>query len=400
MRRLRVAMIAPPWLALPIQGYGGIELMLESLIKGLTELGVEVVVFGNSARKLRRIETRALYKTEQYPDIHRPLYESLPILGAHLQFALNAIRADGGFDIIHDHNGFFGPQLLAWASHDRSLPPMVHTHHGPPFSTASMLAQGQPDNRPYWQQLAEHMGRLYIIGISDALLADAPAALRPHILPTVYNAVRMTDFPFVAQKRNYFITLARFSRDKGQHVAAGICAKRGYRLRMAGTVAGIASGPKLLFELANPLSPYRGMADFKYYSDYVLPFTLRHPKITFSGNLSGPRKMRFVSEAKALLFPIDWEEPFGMAVIEAMACGTPVVAMNRGAMPEIIEHGVTGFLANDETEFAAYMERVGDIDPAACRASVAERFSAETMAQAYIDRYLLAIKRARQIKRL
>lgn len=392
MSRLRVAMIAPPWLALPIKGYGGIELVMEGLIKGLIDAGVDVVVYANGARKLRGVSTHYLYKTEQYPEIHRPMYESLPILGAHLQFALNAIKADGNFDIIHDHNGFYGPQLLAWASADPDLPPMVHTHHGPPFSNRQVLEQGVPDNRLYWQQIAAHMGRLYVIGISDALMAPAPAELRSHILPTVYNAIRYDEFPFVVEKHDYFITLARFSRDKGQHIAAKLCAQKGYRLRMAGTVDGIASGKKLMFELANPLSPYRSMADFKYYSDEILPYTLRYRKITYSGNLSGPRKMKFISDAKALLFPIDWEEPFGMAVIEALACGTPVVAMNRGAMPEIIEHGVTGFLANNEEEFAEYMERVGDIDPQACRDAVIKRFSSETMAAEYIKRYEMAIK--------
>jgi len=103
--------------------------------------------------------------------------------------------------------------------------------------------------------------------------------------------------------------------------------------------------------------------------------------------LGGERKMNFIANAKALLFPIDWEEPFGMAVIEALACGTPVIAMRRGAMPEIIEHGVTGFLADTEAEFAEYMKRIGEIDPAACRAAVEKRFDAITMAKSYMERY-------------
>jgi glycosyltransferase involved in cell wall biosynthesis len=134
-------------------------------------------------------------------------------------------------------------------------------------------------------------------------------------------------------------------------------------------------------------------ADFRYYSDEILPYTLRYRNITYSGNLSGARKMKFLSEARALLFPLEYDEPFGMAVIEALACGTPVVAMNRGAMPEIIQHGVNGFLANTEKEFSEYMERVGEIDPAACRASVERLFSADHMATEYIDRYKEVIRR-------
>lgn len=392
MSKLRVAMIAPPWLALPIKGYGGIELVLEALVHELTAAGVEVEVFGNGARTLKGVKTHALYTKEQYPDIHRPMYESMPIISAHMQFALTKIKEDGGFDIVHDHNSFFGPELFVWATQDKALPPVVYTHHGPPYTTESMLEQGLPSNRPYWEQLARHLGRLYFVGISNALMKPMSTELHTHVLPTVYNAVELDHFPFVKTKGKYFITLARFSRDKGQHIAAKLCAQKGYRLRMAGTVAGISSNRKLLFELANPLSSYRNTADFRYYSDKILPYTLRFRRITYSGNLSGMSKMKFVAHARALLFPIDWEEPFGMAVIEALACGTPVVAMNRGAMPEIIEHGVNGFLANDEKEFAEYMERVGEIDPVACRRSVEEKFSARTMAEAYIERYKEAIR--------
>jgi glycosyltransferase involved in cell wall biosynthesis len=379
-------------LALPIKGYGGIELVLDGLIDGLKKLDVEVEVFANGEHKTRGVKTHSLYKTEQFKEIHRPGYETLPIMAAHMQFALTKIKEDGGFDIIHDHNGYIGPQLLAWASADPDIPPIVHTHHGPPFSTKEMLAQGLPDNRPYWEQMARHMGRAYIIGISDALMRPAPKALEPHILPPVYNAIDVSHFPFVAEKKNYFITLARFSHDKGQHIAVKLAAKTKSRLRMAGTVAGIESSRKLLFELANPMSNYRNMAEFRYYSDHILSYTLRYPKITFSGNLKGPRKNKFISEAKALLFPIDWEEPFGMAVIEALACGTPVIAMNRGAMPEIIEHGVNGFLADNEAEFLEYMKRVDEIDPAACRQSVIDKFSKDVMAESYLARYEQAIK--------
>jgi glycosyltransferase involved in cell wall biosynthesis len=106
--------------------------------------------------------------------------------------------------------------------------------------------------------------------------------------------------------------------------------------------------------------------------------------------------LKFIANAKALLFPIDWEEPFGMAVIEALACGTPVIAMNRGAMPEIIKHGVNGFLANNEAEFFDYANRAEEIDPAACRRSVEEMFSADAMAAAYVTRYKKVISLAKK----
>jgi len=331
-KNLRVAMIAPPWLALPVRGYGGIEMVMQGLIPSLRKKGVEIVIYGNGARKMRGIPTKYLYNTEQYEHIHKPVFECIP------------------------------------------------------------------DNRPHWVELAARMGKMFIVGISDALMEPAPQELKPYILPTVHNAVDVSHFPLRKEKKKYFFTFARFTPDKAQHVAAKICAKNGYRLRMGGTVAGIESSRKLLLELANPMSKFRSTADFRYYSDEILPYVLRYPKITYSGNLKGNKKMKFMSEGKALLFPIDWEEPFGMAVIEALACGTPVVAMRRGAMPEIIEHGVNGFLADTEEEFAEYMKRVDEIDPEACRKSVETKFAADTMAEKYMERYYEAIARSKDYK--
>lgn len=393
---MKVALIAPPWLAVPVKGYGGIELVIEGLVREFKKMGVEVEIFGNGARKVPGIKTHSLYTSEQFKHIHQPMYEAAPIVLAHLQYALNYIKRDGSFDVIHDHNGYLGPALLAVASGDPEMPPIVHTHHGPPFSNEQTLKEGIPDNRPFWSELGRAGNRLYVVGISHALMKAAPKELAHNTLAPVYNALEVDDFPYRENKKNYYITLARFTHDKGQHVAARICGRKGYWLRMAGTVAGIETPRKLLFELANPLSLYRGSEEFRYYSDKVWPLTLRYRKVSYAGNVSGEKKMKLISEAKALLFPIDWEEPFGMAVIEALACGTPVVAMRRGAMPELIEHGVNGFLADNEAEFAEYVDRVGEIDPAACRESVVRKFSAQTMAAGYLSRYHQAIRLSKQ----
>jgi glycosyltransferase involved in cell wall biosynthesis len=383
---MKVAIVVPPWLALPVRGYGGIELVIESLVTGLKKHGVELEIFGNGDHKIRGVKTHYIYKSEQFSQIHKPYYEVLPILNAHLEFALNKIRDDGSFDIIHDHNTLIGPMFFSLATQLKGVPPALHTFHGPPFSTKEMLEQGIPDNRPQLDQLHD-MGDMYTVAISEAMARMAPKQIQAHMLPAVHNAIDVSDFPFVEKKDKYYITLARFHPDKGQHIAVKYAVKYNKHLRMAGTVAGMGSGRRLLLELSNPLSPYRSNQEFQYYSDKILPYSIGRRNISYVGNLSGARKMNFISQAKALLFPIDWEEPFGMAVIEALACGTPVVAMRRGSMPEIIQHGVNGFLADNEKEFAEYMLRVDEIDPAACRKSVEMQFSAEEMAKNYIDRY-------------
>lgn len=389
---LRVAIIATPWITIPPKGYGGIEAVLDGLVKGLMEAGVEVEVFGIGRKKLHGAKVHPVETVEQFPHIHDPWYKIIPIVGGHVQQALKMIEADGHFDVIHDHNGHIGPQTLAWATRLKHIPPAIHTLHGPPFTPKAEVNKGEPDNHIFWQRInGDH--HCYFVGISDALMADAPRELKKNTLPTVYNAVDVRSFPYVETKKNYFITLARFNEDKAQHIAVKYCHKFKYRLRMAGTIGDIESPRKLLLELANPLSKYRNHPEFRYYSDKILNYVVRNPRITYSGNMAGPKKLKFISEAKALLFPIQWEEPFGMAVIEALACGTPVVAMRRGAMPEIIEHGVNGFLADTEEEFAEYMQRVDEIDPADCHMSVKQKFSSEVMAAAYIERYKEVIAR-------
>lgn len=394
-KRLKVAIIAPPWLALPVKGYGGIELVLEGLVKALKARGdIEVELFANGARKIPGVVTHSLYKEDKFSHIYEPYFETYPIARAHLEFSYNRIKDIGDFDIIHDHTPHIGPAFWSMASaHSPGLPPILHTFHGPPFKGAESKNFGSVYNTDDIQQIRD-FGSFYVSCISDAMAETVPENIKSRLVPAVHNAVNLKDFPYVKDKKNYFVTMARFAPYKGQHIAVRAAAKLKKRLRMAGNVSDITSNRRLLLELANPLSHYRNDEQFVYYSDKILPYVLRYPRITYSGILSGKRKLKFLSEAKALLFPVEWEEPFGMSVIEALACGTPVIAMNRGAMPEIIEHGVNGFLANNQKEFEGYMQRICEIDPEACRASVEQRFSTQAMVQEYVDRYDEVIRRA------
>lgn len=395
MKQLRVAMIAPPWLKIPTDGYGGVEVVIDELVRALSHRGVHVEIFGVGKRHLNGNKVHAVTQKEEFQNILKPMYDySLPIPCAHVLKALKMIEDDGHFDIIHDHNYFIGPTVLSQSAGRGKIPPAVHTIHGPPLTTEKAVKDGVPDNRLFWKAVAGNHDCNFV-SISDAMQKSMPKEIAANMLPTVHNAVDIKQLPFVdrAGKKKYFITMARFSEEKGQHTAVKLCAKAGYRLRMAGTVATIDSPRRLMIEIANPLSKYRSDLDFRYYSDKILPFVLRNPRITYVGAVGGRKKLKFISQARALLFPIEWDEPFGMAVIEALACGTPVIAMNRGAMPEIIQHGVNGFLADNEKEFADYMGRVDEIDPQACRDSVEAQFSAERMADSYVERYYEAIAR-------
>jgi glycosyltransferase involved in cell wall biosynthesis len=387
---LRVAMIAPPWLSIPPSGYGGVENVIAALVPELLKLGAKVELFTTGNSTLPATKTHWLYEEGQYDKIHKPWYDVLPIYNAHLMFALNTILDSGKFDVIHDHSGFLGPTLFSYAH--PGLPPIIHTLHGPPFTTPDRLQLGIPDNLPMWKQFRPS-NKLFFVGISKALTLNAPKSLQRLLLPCVHNAVDIAQFPFIKKKSDYFVTLARFHPEKGQHIAVRACIDLGHKLKMAGGVGEIMNARKVIMELANPLSKYRSLLDFRYFSDEIFPH-LQDGIIEHLGEVTGPRKLDIIGRARALLFPIQWDEPFGMAAIEALACGTPVIAMARGALPEIIEHGVNGFLAKTEKEFRTYMARIDEIDPAECRKSVEERFSAHIMAKGYMERYRTAIQRA------
>lgn len=384
-------MLAPPWLSIPPEGYGGTENVLDVLVPALRDLGAEVELFTIGASTVKADKKHWLYKDEQYKFIHDPAYNSLPIVIAHTLYALNKIKAAGDFDIIHGHNPYTDPLAMLYSS--GNLPPMLHTLHGPPFTTQDRLDLNIPDNRPMWREVAKtKSNNLYLVGISKSLMKNAPPGLKRISLPPVHNGVDTSRFPFVEEKSDYFATLARSHPDKGQAIAVRACFRLGYKLKLAGVVVNMTKPREVMLELANPLSPYRGLIDFRYFSDEIFPY-LTPGEIDYVGDLSLRNKVEFLAHARALLFPIQWDEPFGMAPIEALACGTPVVAMARGALTEIIQHGVNGFLAKNEQEFEEYMERVDEIDPTACRKSVEDNFSAHHMAEEYLKRYKQVIKR-------
>ena len=236
-------------------------------------------------------------------------------------------------------------------------------------------------------------GRVFFNGVSNAQLATAPANLRSQSLGAVHLGVDLAAHRFRADKGEDYLVLGRVTPFKGQDVAARICKELGLPLVLAGPVAGVASPGELSAALEDPASPLHGYGDVRHYLDAVRPFE-DGERIRWVGTVGGADKDELVGRARAVLMPISWEEPGATAALEALACGTPVVATRRGALPEIIEHGRNGFLADDESQFAQLLPRAGEIDPADCRRSVAERFSAGVMAEGYLRLYREVLTRS------
>ncbi len=379
---MKIAIIAPPWLSTYPGCYYGIENVVHGLTSSLTKKGHDVTLFGVGGSTTDATNRYWYHQEDQYKHIHRPWYEALPIVSSHILYSLNMIRNAGDFDIIHDHNSFTGPSMMAFAD---GLPPILHTLHEP-FTDEKKVKKGLPDNRMLFEEL-KHVKNMYFNGVSASQLKTVPSTLKKRMVKLVHNGVDLSEYVFNDKKQDYFLSVGRIARDKGQATAAKVCHDLGVKLKFAGTVGGVISTKKKLeAELKNPSLAASNSPDFRYFRDKIVPY-LVPDQIEYLGTVYGERKVKLFANAKAFLSPIAWEEPFGIAIIDALACGTPVVAYNRGAFPEIIKHGKNGFLANNESEFKKYMQRVDEIDPVECRRSVERYFSADAMADAYVKRY-------------
>ncbi|HEY6737044.1 MAG TPA: glycosyltransferase [Candidatus Saccharimonadia bacterium] len=387
MKRLHIAMVAPAWLTVPAQGYGGTESVIDNLCRGLDETGVHVEFFGVEGSRTPAQRYHWTYQTEQYEHLNDPMFDAASIPLAHLLECLERIQRRGKFDLIHDHNTLFGPAVFAGRD---DLPPVLHTLHGA-FSSPERLAQGWNDTDPMFTALAKSK-KLYFNAISRSQANLAPMPLRKRIVAAIHHGIDVASHRVYTQKDGYFVNVGRIAADKGIHVAADVAARLGSSLKLGGVVAGMCDVAQIKAELGAAASRFAKKADFAYFRDYVAP-QWTAGAIDYLGPVGGQAKDELIGRAKAFLMPVQWDEPFGVAVLDALVVGTPVVAMRRGSMPEIIEHGVNGFLANTPEEFARYAARVDEIDPAACRRSVEERFSYQVMTRHYLDTYERVVAR-------
>lgn len=370
-------MVAPPWVRLPPCGYGGVEGTVHALVGELVRGGhdVEVVTVGSSVAPA---PTHWVHADDQYARIFDPLYDNVAIPLSHLLLARRLVEVQGRFDVVHDHNYLLGPAVLGPSSR---RPPLLHTVHGPFIRPG---ANGPAANVGVYEGLAFDE-RLGFNAISCTQLAAAPEALRPRMTGVVHNGIDV-DPPGADGPRRKVVTLARFSPEKGHDVAARVCALGGHELVMAGSVGPLDTPQAVADALDDPASPCRRNRELRHFDEDVRPQLIRG-RIEFVGAQRGPAKLRLLASARALLMPISWDEPFGLAAVEALACGTPVIGFRRGALPEIVDDGVTGFLVDDEASLATALDRVVELDPADCRRAASERFSAAAMARGYVQLY-------------
>lgn len=345
---LRIAQVAPPFETVPPTRYGGTERVVATLTELLVDRGHDVTLFapGDSCTGARLLPTvpRALWHAEP------PLADMNPFWSITLDTVLERIDE---FDVVHSHLDYWGFPL---ARHSRV--PVVTTLHG-------------RLDLPELQPLYQHFRDVPLISISDSQREPVAWA---NFVKTIYHGINLDELTLRSEPGTYLAFLGRIAPEKGLDTAIRVARQAGRPLRIA------ARKP-----LRNTSDP-NVRADRQHYQHDILPLLDRR-STRFVGEVAGPDKDRFLGHASALLFPVRWPEPFGLVMVEAMACGTPVIALRQGSVPEVIEDGVTGFICDDEEAMVEAIVRVDEIDRARCRQVAEERFSPERMTDRYVNVY-------------
>jgi glycosyltransferase involved in cell wall biosynthesis len=341
-RPLRIAMLAPPWISVPSSGYGGVESVVSTLTEALVRSGNDVTLFC-APGSVSRATVEPLLETSHPDEIERALFEADHVAQAFDRVDL-ARRADP-FDVIHDHCGFTGLALA-----NRMETPLVHTLHGP-FTT---------DTAAFY---AHHGHKGTLVGISRAQMASAPSGMQA--LDPIPNPIDLRAWPLQEHKGDYLLWIGRITAEKGPQRAIAAARAVDVPLVLAGV---IQPGQQAFFD--SEIAPH-----------------IDGDRVRFVGEVGGSAKHALFAHARGLLMPIRWDEPFGMVVVEALACGTPVIAFPEGAIPELIVEGKTGFLVEDECSMADAIGQLPRIAARDCRAWVAEHCDGDVVAAAYESIY-------------
>ncbi len=341
--RLRVAMIAPPWFPIPPNGYGGIEAMVHWLVEGLVARGHDVTLIGAGVP-----QTSARFlQTYEEPPVAR--------MGTPFPEIVHALQAEEHLeelevDVVHDHS--MGGPLTARAHRA----PTVLTAHGPVTGELGECYRLLSRRHP-------------MVAISESQRAKGP-----HLpwAATVYNSIPVDEYPFETDKDDFVLFLGRISPEKAPDLAIKAARAAGRRI----VVAAKCNEPP----------------EHQYFEQRVRP--LLGPDAEWFGHASTEEKKKLLARASCLVFPIQWDEPFGIVMVEAMACGTPVVALRAGSVPEVVADGLTGYICDQPGELPGAIRRVGALDPKACRQHVFDCFDVPDMVDGYEAVYRRAIAAA------
>src|SRR6266404_5385219 len=335
---MRIAQVAPLTESVPPQLYGGTERVVSYITEELVRLGHEVTLFASGDSITRaRLEAPCSRALRLDPNCHIPLTHHLRMLGQVYQRAQE-------FDVIHCHTDYLGLPLTHFTS-----TPTVLTLHG---------RLDIPDLDPMYSEYPE----VPLVSISDAQRIHLPQL---NWAATIHHGLPPDLYSFQPRPGSALLFLGRISPEKRPDTAIRVACRSGVPLRIAAKV---------------------DVVDREYFETTIRPL-LAHPLIEFIGEVDEQQKGALLRDTLALLFPIDWPEPFGLAMIEALACGTPVIARPRGAVAEVLRDGVTGLLCETEDDMVEAVGRVATLERARCRQEFEQRFTSWVMTQRYLQVY-------------
>jgi glycosyltransferase involved in cell wall biosynthesis len=358
MKPLKVAIIANPFAAVPPKGYGGIEMVIFYIIRGLKELGHEPILLGSGDSKAGCKVVPIVEQARFFPQdtIQIPAFKKwLDEVESKTATALKAMLPE--IDVIHSH----GFDLLDFADF-----PNLYTLHNP-FNLNAPDFKFTPLSLDFFEQ-RKHLN---YVSISNNQRDGSPDL---NYIDTIYNGEDTSEFPFVEEPGEYVCFLGRFDPDKNPHLALELALTEGIKIKLAGKI------------------DYKGR---DYFNKTIKPH-LKNPLVEYLGELGFKDKVKLISRARANLHPTSFREPFGLTVVEAAYCGTPTLAIKRGAMPELIKDGVTGKLVEDFVEGAHALHECYEMDRKLIAERARRKFNYKRMSRDYASAYKKAIKRAGQ----
>jgi glycosyltransferase involved in cell wall biosynthesis len=335
---MRVGVIAPPFISVPPKAYGGTELFLAHLTDGLHRRGHRVTLYANGESRVA-CELKWRYRHSQWPVVDE--LETQLKGSDHAAWAIH--EAARSSDVVHINDTVAVP-FTTFVDQ-----PVVMTLHHP--------------HEPLLSSLYTRYPSIHYVSISEYQARREPM---PEI-SVVHHGIPVSEYDYRSRKRDYLLFLGRMAPCKGPSLAIDVARRAGLPLKLAGEI-----------------QPY-----FRTYWEQEVAPKIDGARIQYVGEADTSLKNELLSHARALLFPIQWDEPFGLVMIEAMACGTPVIALRAGSVPEVVRNGVSGWICRDVAEMADRVASLS-IDAASCRDWVARHFSVERM----IDRYLTVYERS------
>jgi glycosyltransferase involved in cell wall biosynthesis len=339
---VKIAIVAPPWEAVPPSAYGGTESVLDGLARGLSAAGHEVLLFATGDSTCPVPLAWALPQAAGVGG-------DVPTEISHVLRAYERVL-EWQPDLVHDHT-LVGPLVG-----ERARVPVVTTNHGP----------FEQKLRDLYRAIAPRVG---VIAISHDQAAGADGI---PLLAVIHHGIDADAFTFGAGDGGYALFLGRMTPDKGADLAAEVARRAGVPLRIAGKL--------------------READELEFFHSSVEP--LLGDDIEYLGEVDATTRRELLADASCLLNPLRWHEPFGMVMIEALASGTPVLATPHGSVPEIVDHGFTGFVADGADELVRLLRRIGDVDRGACRRVAKERFSIERMTADHVRAYRQMLDRS------